>query len=248
MLNQTNRSSFKQTATIDQGLKSYMLGIYNYMSVALFITGIVAYLASSTPAFFNLLYNVSSDGSAGLSLFGMVTMFAPLAIVFAFSFGINSMKASTVQLLFWVYATVMGLSMSSIFLIYTSESIAKTFFISGSMFGAASLYGYTSKKDLTNFGSFLMMGLFGIIIASLINIFFKSSAMEFAISILGVIIFTGLTAYDTQKLKNMYYNSNYQGAAEGNATKMSIMGALTLYLDFINIFMMLLRFLGNRKD
>jgi len=173
-----------------------------------------------------------------------VIAFAPLGIVMWMSFGLAKMSASKAQTLFWVFAALMGASLSSIFMVYVGASIARVFFITAGTFAAMSLYGYTTKSDLSKLGSFLMMGLIGIIIASIVNIFIKSTQMEFIISILGVLIFVGLTAYDTQKIKDMYYDG---GDSEVMAKK-SIMGALTLYLDFINLFIMLLRVFGQRRD
>ncbi len=175
-----------------------------------------------------------------------VIMLAPLGLVMWLSFGINRMQASTAQALFWVYAGVMGLSMASIFLVFTGASIARVFFITAGTFAAMSLYGYTTQRDLSQFGSFLMMGLIGIIIASLVNIFIASSALQFAISVIGVLVFVGLTAWDTQQIKETYYE--YQYADGQTASKTAIMGALRLYLDFINLFMMLLQLFGARRD
>jgi FtsH-binding integral membrane protein len=171
-------------------------------------------------------------------------MLAPLAMVFFLSFRINSMSVAAAQTTFWVYAALMGLSLSSIFLVFTGQSIVQTFFVTAASFGALSLYGYTTKKDLSGFGTFLIMGLFGLIIASIVNIFLQSSAMGFAISVIGVLIFAGLTAYDTQKIKEMYYDGD-DVAVMG---RKAIMGALTLYLDFINLFTFLLQFMGNRDE
>jgi uncharacterized protein len=223
------------SAQYNEGLRAYMLRIYNYMTVALAITGLVAYLASSSEALMGAIYGTPLQ---------YVVMLAPLGIVMYLSMRINKLSVASAQTWFWVYAGVMGLSLSFIFLVYTGASIARCFFITASVFGSMSLYGYTTKKDLTGMGSFLIMGLFGIILASIVNIFLKSSGLEFAISALGVLIFTGLTAYDTQKLKQVYY------MAGGNAEqlgKAAIMGALTLYLDFINLMIMLLRFVGDRR-
>jgi uncharacterized protein len=226
-------------AEVDAGLRSYMLGIYNYMTLALVLTGVVAFgvatYAASNPAVAQVMFG---------SPLKWVIMFAPLGMVLWLSFGINRLSASTAQLLFWVYAGLMGLSLSSIFLVYTGESIARTFFITAAAFGALSLYGYTTKTDLTAFGKFLFIGLIGLIIASLVNLFFPSGMMTFVISVAGVFIFAGLTAVDTQKIKEMYY-ANMDSETLG---KMSIMGALTLYLDFINMFMFLLNFLGQREE
>jgi len=225
-------------AAIDEGLRSYMLRVYNYMGVGLVVTGLVAYFFNqwvmSSEATFNAVY--------GSPLMWVLAL-APLAFVFALSFGIGKMSVAAAQLTFWAFATVMGLSLSSIFAVYTDASIAKVFFITAATFGAMSLYGYTTKRDLTNVGSFLFMGLIGIIIASIVNIFLASSALEFAISVVGVLIFVGLTAYDTQKIKESYSESYGADTLAKNA----IMGALSLYLDFINLFMMLLRLFGNRE-
>ncbi|WP_075291697.1 Bax inhibitor-1/YccA family protein [Pararhizobium arenae] len=228
-------------AVIDEGLRSYMLRVHNLMALGLAITGIAAY-AAFTFAF--------ADGQ--LTAFGQaiyvsplkwVVMLAPLALVFFLSFRINSMSVSAAQTTFWVYAGLMGLSLSSIFMIYTGQSIVQTFFVTAASFGALSLFGYTTKRDLSGMGSFLIMGLFGLIIASIVNIFLASSALDFAISAIGVLIFAGLTAFDTQKIKEMYFEADGADVAGRKA----IMGALTLYLDFINLFLFLLRFLGNRE-
>lgn len=224
---------------VDAGLRSYMLGVYNYMMLALVVTGVVAFgvasYAMANPEVAQTLFNTPLR---------WVIVFSPLVMLLVLSFGINRLSASTAQLLFFAYSALMGLSLSSIFLVYTGESIARTFFITAASFGALSLYGYTTKTDLTAFGKFLFIGLIGLVIASLVNLFFPSGAMTFVISVVGVFIFAGLTAYDTQKIKEMYFDS-----MDGEtASKMSIMGALTLYLDFINLFMFLLQFLGNRDD
>ena len=223
-------------ADIDVGLRDYMLRIYNYMASGLALTGIVAYVFAQSGFYAQV---------AATPLIWLI-MLAPLGFVMAISFGIQRMTASTVQLLFWLFAGVMGLSLASIFLVFTGASIARVFFITAGTFAAMSLYGYTTKRDLTQFGSFLMMGLIGIIIASIVNIFIASSALQFAISVIGVIVFVGLTAWDTQSIKQQYYELQY---ADGQtASKASIMGALRLYLDFINLFMMLLQLLGARRD
>ncbi len=227
----------RSAAEIDEGLRAYMLTVYNYMCSALALTGLAAYVTANT-SLINLFF--SAQGITGL---GYVAMFAPLGLVLFLSFGINRMQASTAQLVFWVYAALVGVSLSSILLIYTGTSVVKTFFVTAAAFGSLSLYGYTTKKNLSGFGSFLIMGLFGLIIASIVNIFMQSSAMEFVISIAGVLIFAGLTAYDTQKIKLMYL----EGEHSETATKKAIMGALSLYLDFINMFLFLLRFMGNRE-
>lgn len=217
----------------DEGLRKHMLSIYNYMASAVLLTGIVALVSASSGLTLAI---------AGTPLMWVV-MLAPLAFVLAMSFGLNKMSKSTLNILFWAYATVLGLSLSTIFLVYTGESIAVTFFATAGAFAGLSLFGYTTKKDLSGFGSFLIMGVVGLIIAGLVNLFLQSSAMSFVISGIGVLIFAGLTAYDTQRLKEEYVHlrgTEYIGKAV-------IMGALNLYLDFINMFTFLLRFLGNRE-
>lgn len=231
---------------LDQGLRAFMLGIYNNMAMGLVITGIVAYAA------FSMAVEQTGAGAA-LTPFGQaiyasplkwVVIFAPLLFVFGFSAGINRMSPSTARVVFLAYAAVMGLSLSSVFLVFTGESVARTFFVTAAAFAGLSLYGYTTKKDLSGFGSFLIMGVIGLIVASLVNLFLQSSALQFAVSALGVLIFAGLTAYDTQRLKNTYDFVAQDATAAGRA---SIMGALQLYLDFINLFMFLLHFMGNRE-
>jgi FtsH-binding integral membrane protein len=229
----------------DAGLRAYMLKIYNYMASALALTGIVALAASNSPAILSALYRVNETGHiAGWTGLGWLVAFSPLGLVLWLSFGLHRMSAATTQAIFWAYSVLMGLSMTSIFLMFTGESIARTFFVTAGTFGAMSLYGYTTKKDLTSMGSFLIMGLMGLIIASIVNMFIGSPGLGFAISVIGVLIFVGLVAYDTQKLKAMYYQ--LAGSGEMIA-KMSIMGALNLYMDFINIFIYLLRFMGDRR-
>jgi len=228
-----------QVEGIDQGLRTFMLGIYNNMALGLAVTGAVAYgvyaWALSNPAVAQALYQ---------SPLRWVVIFAPLLFVFGLSAGISRMQPATARMVFLVYAAVMGVSLSSIFLVYTGVSIARTFFITAASFGALSLYGYTTKRDLSGFGSFLMMGLIGIILASLVNLFLQSSALQFAVSVLGVLLFAGLTAFDTQKLKATYDYVAGDAVAAGRA---SIIGALQLYLDFINLFMFLLQFMGRRN-
>jgi FtsH-binding integral membrane protein len=230
---------------IDQGLRSYMLSVYNYMAAGLAITGVVAWLAFQ-------LAVVQTDGGMALSPFGhalyasplrWVVMLAPLGLVFYLSARIGSMSLSAAQISFWAFAGLMGLSLSSIFLVYTGTSITQTFFVTAAAFGSLSLYGYTTKRDLSAMGSFMFMGLIGIIIASLVNLFLQSSALQFAVSVLGVVIFAGLTAWDTQRIKEVYF----AGDSAIAAGKKAVMGALSLYLDFINMFMFLLQFLGNRR-
>jgi uncharacterized protein len=223
---------------IDEGLRAHMLRVYNLMAIGLAITGVAALgtasLAMSNPAFAQLIY---------ASPLKWAVMLAPLALVFFLSFRIHSMSVSTAQTTFWAYAALLGVSLSSIFLVYTGASITQTFFITATTFGAMSLYGYTTKKDISSWGSFLFMGLIGILIASVVNIFMASSALSFAISVIGVLVFTGLTAYDTQKIKESYY----EGDDSDTAGRKAIIGALELYLDFVNLFLMLLRLVGNRE-
>ena len=240
-------------ASIDQGLRAYMIRVYNLMALGLAITGFAA-LGTMMLATTNdpsmaaaQLGNGQMLTSVGTALYGSplrwVVMLAPLGMVFFLSARINKMSVSGAQTAFWVFAGLMGLSLSSIFLVYTTASIVQTFFITATAFGALSLYGYTTKRDLSAMGSFLFMGLIGLIIASLVNLFLASSALQFAISAIGVLVFAGLTAYDTQKIKEMYW----EGDDVLVAGRKAIMGALTLYLDFINLFMFLLQFLGNRE-
>ena len=228
-------------AEFDQGLRSYMLGVYNYMATALAVTGFVA-LATAMMSV--------SDGQ--LTSFGQVLflsplkwviMFAPLGMVFLFASRVDRMAASTLQTLFWVYSVLMGVSLASIFLVYTGESIARVFFVTAAAFAGLSLFGYTTKRDLSGMATFLFMGLIGVVIASLVNLFLGSTMIQFMISVAGVVVFAGLTAYDTQRIKLMYVASE-----DGEVTtKKSIMGALSLYLDFINLFLMLLSLFGNRE-
>ena len=231
----TMSRSQAEAAQIDVGLRSYMLQVYNYMASGIALTGIVAYLVASSPTFINAIF--------GTPLMWVV-MLAPLGAVFFLSFKINSIKFSTAQIIFWAYAALMGVSMASIFLVFTGTSVARVFFITAGMFGAMSLYGYTTKRDLSAFGSFLFMGLIGIVLASVVNMFLASTALQFAISVIGVLLFTGLTAYDTQRIKELY-NSLDDSEVYG---KKALMGALTLYLDFINLFIMMMQLLGNRRD
>ena len=245
--NTQSKTTHVETHAIDEGLRAYMLKVYNYMASGILLTGVISLFL------FKLSVVTAANGSiTGLTGFGnalynsslmWIVMLAPLGVVFYMSFGIRKMSVVKAQGTFWVFAALMGASLSSIFLVYTGESITRVFFITAGTFGAMSIYGYTTKRDLTKLGSFLIMGLIGIIIASIVNIFMKSSMMYFVISVLGVLIFVGLTAYDTQKIKNMYSVSD-TGEIMG---KKAVMGALTLYLDFINLFIMLLRLFGQRR-
>lgn len=223
------------SSNYSDGLRVYMNNIYKYMSFALLITGFVAYLVANTPSLLKFIFGTP---------FSIVVMLAPLLYVFYFSSRIWSMSPERARNNLWIFSGLMGLSLTSIFLAYTSTSIVRTFFITSATFAGMSFYGYSTKKDLTGVGQFMMMGLIGIIIASIVNIFMKSAGMEFMISIIGVVIFTALTAYDVQKLKQTY---DYVGINADAEQKVAIIGALNLYMDFINLFLMLLRFMGDNK-
>ena len=245
-----NQKSFTRTAeksVIDEGLRAYMLKVYNYMTTGLLLTGLVAYFFGKASIVSNETGQIVGATPFGALLFNSplqwVIMLAPLGFVFYLSARIHKISLSSAQITFWIFSVVMGLSLASIFIVYTQASIARVFFISSGTFAAMSLYGYTTKKDLTKLGGFLFMGLIGIIIASLVNLFLQSSAVHFAISVIGVLVFVGLTAYDTQRIKEMYY----AGDPESVGSKKALMGALRLYLDFINLFIMLLRLFGQRR-
>jgi uncharacterized protein len=245
---------------VDEGLRAYMLRVYNYMAAGIALTGVVAYviftysvttdpaLAANSGGRIMALHRGMYLTPLGQTLFTTplmyVLIFAPLAFVFFLAWRINSMSVGAAQIAFWAFAAVMGASLSSIFLRYTAQSITQVFFVTAAAFGALSLYGYTTKKDLSGWGSFLIMGVFGIIIAAIVNIFLQSSALQFAISVIGVLVFAGLTAYDTQRIKDGYYELMADGSA---LTKGAIMGALSLYLDFINMFTSLLSLFGSRE-
>ena len=258
----------REEAVVDQGLRSYMLHIYNYMVLGLAITGFAAlgiYMLSITtdaslaakvmkggaeiPAQIRAGANLAYLTPLGYALFvsplKWAVILAPLAMVFALSFGIQRMRPALAQILFWVFAALIGISLGSIFMVYTHTSITRVFFITAASFGALSLYGYTTQRDLSGMGSFLIMGLFGIIIASLVNIWLGSSMLQFIVSVVGVLIFAGLTAYDTQRLKTDYIDSSFDGDM---AERSAIMGALSLYLNFINLFTLLLQLLGTRDE
>jgi uncharacterized protein len=251
---QVRVSGQRAEGVIDQGLRSYMLMVYNYMAGGIALTGIVAFamMTMLTTQDASLAVVKLKNGilltemgkTIYLSPVRWLIMLAPLGFVFYLSFRVYKMSTASAQLCFWLFAAVMGASMSSIFLIYTGQSITQVFFVTAAAFAGLSLYGYTTKRDLTGWGSFLIMGLIGIIIAALVNIFLQSSALQFAISVIGVLVFAGLTAYDTQKIKDGYYE--VAGNAE-LATKTAIMGALSLYLDFINLFQSLLFLFGDRE-
>ncbi|MBU2326978.1 MAG: Bax inhibitor-1/YccA family protein [Alphaproteobacteria bacterium] len=225
----------QSAALFDEGLRKHMLRVYNYMGLGLVITGIVAFFVSQTPALYVPIFSTPLK---------WVVMLAPLAFVFFFSFRIHAMSAATAQMAFWAFAAVMGLSLSSVFLVFTGTSIARTFFITATMFGTMSLYGYTTKRDLSKFGSFLVMGLIGVIIASVVNMFLGSSALQFAISVIGVVVFVGLTAWDTQNIKEQYAENVDQESQQ----KLAVFGALSLYLNFVNLFQLLLSLTGQREE
>lgn len=236
-MSDSQRAYYARTAdqaVIDQGLRAHMLRVYNYMASGILLSGIVAYVVANT----------SLAGIIFTSPLAYVVMLAPLAFVLVLSFGINKLSYGAAQAVYWAFTAVMGASLASILLVYTGSSVARVFFITAAMFGGISLYGYTTKADLSRFGSFLLMGLIGIVIAGLVNLFLASTALQFAISVIGVLVFTGLTAYDTQRIKEQYV----EGLDHGTAGKTALMGALSLYLNFINLFMMLIQLLGNRRE
>ena len=243
------RASAATTAVFDAGLRAYMLRVYNWMASGLLLTGVVAYAIANTSlinAFYHRVPTPFGFVQQPTAL-ALIAMFAPLGFVLVLSLGVNKLSTAAAQALFWAFCAVMGASLTNIFRIYTGESIGLVFFITAGTFAATSLYGYTTKADLSRFGGFLIMGLFGIIIASVVNLFFHSSAMQFAISIIGVVVFTGLTMYDTQRIKGSYLQFAYAEGTDG-ANKRSVYDALSLYLNFINLFMMLLQLLGNRNN
>ena len=219
----------------DEGLRQHMVRVYNYMGLGLVLTGLVAYVVGTTPVLYVPIFSTPLK---------WVVMLAPLAFVLFFSFRMQTISAAGAQGMFWAFCAVMGLSMASIFLVFTGTSIARTFFIAAAMFGATSLYGYTTKRDLSQFGSFLIMGLIGVVIASLVNIFLASSTLQFVVSIVGILVFVGLTAWDTQSIKEQYAE-NFDAESQ---QKLAVFGALSLYLNFINIFQLLLNFTGQREE
>jgi FtsH-binding integral membrane protein len=231
----TSAAGWASRAEFDEGLRRHMLSVYNYMALGLVLTGVVAYLVGTTPALYGPIFGTPLK---------WVVMLAPLAFVFFISFRADTITASTAQALFWAFCAVMGLSLASIFLVFTGASIARVFFIAAGMFGAASLFGYTTTADLTKLGSFLFMGLIGIVLAGLVNLLIGSNALQFAISVIGVIVFTGLAAYDTQAIKEAYAEN---AGSEANS-KLAVLGALSLYLSFINLFQMLLHLGGQREE
>jgi FtsH-binding integral membrane protein len=236
-------------AVIDAGLRGYMLRVYNWMTSGLLLTGIVAYAIGNTDLLYLFYQRVQTVRGAMWqpTILGYLAIFAPLAFVMVLSFGVNRLSRATTQGLFWLFAAAMGASMANIFIVYAHESIAQVFFITAATFGAMSLWGYTTRTDLSRFGSFLIMGLIGIVIASLVNMFIASSALQFAISIIGVLVFVGLTAYDTQRIKNDYVQYAYAEGTDGAAVR-SVYDALSLYLNFVNLFMLLLQLFGARNS
>ncbi len=222
-------------AALDEGLRQHMLRVFNYMGLGLVVTGLVAFIVGTTPALYVPIFSTPLK---------WVVMLAPLAFVFFFSFKMHSMSASSAQMTFWAFCAVMGLSLASVFLVFTGASIARTFFIAATMFGATSLYGYVTKQDLAKFGSFMIMGLIGVMIASIVNIFLGSSALQFAVSVIGIVVFVGLTAWDTQNIKEQYADNFDQESQQ----KLAVFGALSLYLNFVNIFQLLLNFTGQREE
>jgi hypothetical protein len=245
--NVTARGGFADRAAVDVGLRAYMLRVYNYMAAAVALTGVVAYATFNAAVTTDAAGKIIGLTSFGHAVFGgplmIVLMLGTLGLVFFISFRIQHLQYTTALGLFMLYAGLLGVTLASIFLAYTGASITRVFFISAASFGALSLYGYTTQRDLSPIGSFLIMGLFGIILASLVGLFWHSSALQFAISVIGVIVFAGLTAWDTQRIKEMY-DVHDDGTVAG---RKAVMGALSLYLDFINLFMMMLRLVGDRR-
>ena len=236
-------------AVLDTGLRAYMLRVYNWMTSGLLLTGIVAYGIANTQLIEYFYRQVQTPRGMAIAptLLGYAAIFAPLAFVMVLSFGVNRLSRPAVQGIFWLFAAAMGASMANIFLIYSGESIARVFFVTAATFAGMSLYGYTTKRDLTAMGSFLIMGLIGVVIASLVNMFVASSALQFAISVVGVLVFVGLTAYDTQRIKSGYVQYAYAEGSDGAAVR-SVYDALSLYLNFINLFMLMLQLFGNRSS
>lgn len=229
---------------VDAGLRSYMIKVFNYMGLSLCVTALTAYLFGNVEALFNLLYNIDvANRTISMSFFGWIVMLSPLVLVFVFHHVLQHKSMAAVQAVFWLFSALFGASMASIFMVYTAESLTRVFLITAAMFGAMSLYGYTTKRDLSKIGSFLIMGVWGLVIASLVNIFMQSSALSYAISYVAVVAFTGLTAYDMQNIKSLYYASDDYEVSSRKA----VAGALSLYLDFVNLFLALLRLMGDRR-
>ncbi len=233
-------SSARLGERIDEGLRAYMVSVYNYMTLALCVTGLTAFLIASNHGLLSLFFNLQTGGLSGL---GWIALLSPLLIIFGFNWVMQSGTVAQLKGVFFLFSAIMAVSLAPIFLAYTGASITRVFLITAATFGSMSIYGYTTKKDLTSMGAFLRMGLFGIIIAMIVNIFMKSTALDFAISAIAVCVFTGLTAYDTQKIKEIYMSSD---SSDTQARKV-LVGALSLYLDFINLFIHLMRIMGNRR-
>ena len=233
-----------EAAQIDVGLRQYMLRVYNYMASGLLLSGIVAALVANS-SLGQLFFQVNEAGRMGYTGLGLIAAFTPIGLILAMSFGANRMSAGTLQVLYWAFVGTMGVGLSSALMLYTGVSVLRVFFITAIAFASLSLYGYTTKRDLSAFGTFLIMGLVGLMIASIVNIFMQSTMMHFIISAVGVLVFAGMTAFDTQKIKSMYL----QGFGSYElAQKSAIMGAVTLYLDFVNLFQFLLAFMGGNRE
>ena len=243
MITKRNIAQTSAQVYVDQGLRQYMMRVYNYMAGGLCITALASYIIMNTPALLKLFFTISANGVVGLSGLGWLAIFAPFIMVFAFGWVLNRGSLAQVQGVYWGYAALMGVALTPVLLAYTGASVTRIFLVTAATFGGMSIYGYTTRKDLTSMGSFMIMGLWGIIIASLVNIFLKSSGLDFALSILSVIVFTGLTAYDTQKIREIYAESDTGDLSSRKA----ISGALALYMDFINLFLALLRLFGDRR-
>lgn len=228
-------------AEIDVGLRQYMLRVYNYMASGLFLSGLVALLVANNETLLGLFFQQTASGR-GYTGLGLVAVFAPIGLILAMSFGASRMKTGTLQAIYWAFVATMGVSLTSVLLLYTGVSVTRVFFVTAISFGGLSLFGYLTKRDLSGMGTFLMMGLIGLVVASLVNMFLKSTGMQFVMSAVGVLLFAGMTAYDTQRIKNTYF------AAGGMSEHSAIMGAVTLYLDFINLFQFLLYFMGGRRE
>lgn len=239
MIENREAVSYSNGQVIDEGLRNFMLKIYNYMAGGLCVTALVSYFVISNPSILRLYFT-----QTGYSAFGWLAFIAPLIVVFAFGWVLNKGTIQQLQATFWAYSALMGLSLAPVFLAYTGTSVVRVFLITAATFGSLSLYGYTTKRDLSGWGNFLFMGLIGLIIASVVNIFMQSSGLYYALSYIGVFIFAGLTAYDTHNMKSLYYANGVGGDME---TRGAIAGALSLYLDFINMFLYLLRLFGDRR-
>ena len=231
-------------ADIDVGLRQYMLRVYNYMASGLALSGLVALLVANNAGIMSLFFQQGASGRVSYTGLGLIAVFAPIGMILAMSFGATRMKSGTLQALYWAFVATMGVSLASVLLLYTGVSVARVFFITAISFGGLSLFGYLTKRDLSGMTTFLMMGMIGLVVASLVNMFLKSTGLQFVMSAVGVLLFAGLTAYDTQRIKNTYFSVGGGTMAEHSA----IMGAVTLYLDFINLFQFLLYFMGGRRD